>query len=303
MAKPVPSLEGFWQRVEEELGQICHKGEVRRDSFYSEAEWDVFEVGYNGLEGYRLFAWLSIPRGDGPFPGLVQMPDYGSAVDIPFTPLRHVAAVLNPSHRGQRRSDSQFSANYPGLLTHGIGSPETYILRSVYADALRAVDFLLERPAIDTKRVAVAGAGLGGTLALVVGAFRHQVKALAVDSPIMIGSANALELAEAYPLEEFNDYLRTYPLQREAVLASLEHFSLLSLARLVRCPILLSVGAADRGQCPPPLGDELARQLRDGEFHLYPGGSEGGDHQHALLRTHWLREQLGLGEDSQHGGR
>ena len=303
MAKRLTSLEGFWQRIQDELGQIRLEAEFRRNLFYSEAEWDVFEVGYNGLGGYRLFAWLSVPLGDGPFPGLVQMPDYGSAVDIPFTPLRHEAVVLNPSHRGQRRSDTPFEAHSPGLLTQGIGNPDTYILRGVYADALRAVDFLLEQSVVDTRSVAVSGAGLGGTLALVAGCFREKVKALAVDTPIMIGPADALELAEAYPLEELNDYLRTYPRQREAVLASLETFSPLPLARLVSCPVLLSVGATDRGQCPPPLGDELARQLGDGEFHRYPGGSEGGDHQHAVLRTHWLNEQLGLGQDSQHGGR
>lgn len=295
MVQSAPIVASFWQQVDEALRPIPLEADIQRNAFYSEAEWDVYEVRYNGLSGYRLCAWLSIPKGGGPFPGLVQMPDYGSAVDIPFTSLRHDVAVLNASHRGQRRSDTPFQAHYPGLLTQGIGNSSAYILRRVYADALRVVDFLLAQPAIDPRRVAVAGAGLGGTLALVAGAFRPQVRALAVDTPIMVGAPNAPELASgAYPLEEINDYLRTYPLRRDAVLASLEMFSPLALAGGVTCPVLLSVGARDRGQCPPPLGEELARQLRRGELHQYPGGSEGGGHQHGLLRTRWLREQLGL---------
>ena len=296
MVQSAPAQDSFWRQVEEELGRVPLEAESHRNAFYSEAEWDVFEVRYSSLGSYRLFAWLSIPRGDGPFPALVQMPDYGSAVDIPFTSLRHDMVVLNASHRGQRRSDSPFQAHYPGLLTQGIGSSGTYILREVYADALRAVDLLLSRPSVDLQHIAVAGAGLGGTLAIASGAFRPQVRALAVDTPIMVGPSDALDRSGgAYPLEEINDYLRTYPQQREAVLTSLEVFSPLALAGRIGCPTLLSVGARDRGQCPAPLGEELAHRLRHGELHQYHGGSEGGGHQHGVLRTRWLGQQLGLG--------
>ena len=287
--------ESFWERVEKELDKIALDAVITRDSFYSEPEWDVFEVRYKGLGDYPLFAWLSVPRVEGPFPGVVLMPDYGSAVDIPYTSLRRHAVVLNPSHRGQRRSDTPFQAHYPGLLTHCIGSSEGYILRGVYADALRSVDLLQTQPCVDERRIAVVGGGLGGTLALVAGAFRTQIRALAVDTPIMVGSSDALELADSYPLEEVNDYLRTYPHQRQGVLDSLKVFSPLELARRVTCPVLLNVGSRDMGQCPPPLGEALARRLRRGELHQYPGGAEGGGHGYALLRTGWLREQLGLG--------
>lgn len=286
--------DGFWAQVEEELDEVALDAEIVHSPFYSEAEWDVFEVRYNGLGGYPLFAWLSLPRGDGPFPGVVQMPDYGSGVDIPYTSLRRHAVVLNASHRGQRRSDTPFQADYPGLLTHDIGSSGDYILKGVYADALRSIDLLQDQPAVDVQRMAAVGAGLGGTLALVAGAFRMRLRALAVDTPIMVGSPDALELADAYPLEEVNDYLRTYPHQRQGVLDSLEVFSPLDLARRVTCPVLLSVGSRDRGQCPRPLGEALARQLRQGELHQYPGGAEGGGHRHALLRMRWLRERLGV---------
>ena len=294
MAQGTISQEAFWQRVGQELDLIPLDAEVKPNPFYSEPEWDVFEVRYSSLGGYRLFGWLSIPKGDEPFPGLVQMPDYGSAVDIPFTPLRHDAVVLNAGHRGQRGSDTPFQAHYPGLLTHGLASSDTYILRGVYADAIRAVDLLLDQSAVDPRRVALAGSGLGGTLAVVAAAFRPQVAAIAVDTPIMTGPPEVVKLAGAYPLQELNDYIRTNPEQRDDVLGCLQLFSPLGLAGRVDCPALLSVGAKDRGQCPSPLGEELARGLRRGEFHEYPGGSEGGGHQHGVLRIRWLRKQLGL---------
>ena len=294
MPERVPTRDGFWEGVEDELGRVPLQEEVQHDPFYSEPEWDAYRVRYDSLDGYRLSGWLSIPRGDGPFPGLIQMPDYGSAVDIPFMSLRHDAVVFNPSHRGQRGSDEPFLARHPGLLIEGIGDPHTHILRGVYADALRAVDLLADRSDVDRQRMVLYGGGLGATLALVAGALRPRVRALAVDMPIMVGTPGALELADAYPLEDVNDYLRTYPEEREAALASLEPFNPLALAGGVTCPVLLSAGARDRGFCPPPLGEELARQLTHGKLHLYPGGKEGGGHRHGILRTRWLREQLGL---------
>ena len=287
-------FDEFWASVVRELDEVPLDVDIQRSSFYSEPEWDVFEVRYTGLGGYRLFAWMSVPRGQGPFPALVQMPSYGSAVDIPYTSLRREAVVLDASHRGQRRSDTPFQAHYPGLLTEGIGIPHHYIMRGVYADALRAVDVVLPRDPVDSRLIAVSGSGLGGTLGLAAGAFRSQVSALAVDTPIMLGATGALDAAGAYPLEEIRDYARTYPDRREAVLASLESFSPAFLAPRVACPVLLSLGARDLGQCPPPLGEELAAALGSVEVHQYPGGSEGGGHRHSLVRTPWLRRHLGI---------
>ncbi len=295
MVQNTVAWDSYWRQVDDELGRVSLEQDIQRNDFYSEAEWTVYYVHCNGLRGYRLFASLSIPTGDGPFPGLVQMPDYQSAVDIPFTPLRRDMVVLNATHRGQRGSETPFRASYPGLLTQGIGNSSSYILRRVYADALRMVDLLMAQPAVDCQRISVAGAGLGGTLALAAGAFRPHAKALAVDTPLMIGSPNALELAgDVYPLGEMNDYFRAYPGRRDATMQTLEAFSPLALAERVTCPVLIGTGARDRGQCPPPLGEELAERLRHGELHQYPGGSEGGGYAHAVVRTRWLRERMGL---------
>ena len=296
MARRMAPDEDFWQLVLEELQAIPFEVDVRSNPFYSEPEWDVFELRYSGLGGYRLFSWLSIPHGDGPFPGLIQMPDYQSPVDIPSTSLRHHMVVLDPGHRGKRRNDTPFQAHYPGLLTEGIGHSDSYVLRGVYADAVRAVDLLLDQSQVDPGRIGVVGAGIGGTMGLVSAAFRPQVRALAVDMPLMIGPADALELAgESYPLGEVNDYLRVNPEKRDEVIASLGPFSPLGLAGRVECPVLLSVGTRDHGQCPVPLGEELARRLPQGELHRYPGGSDGSGHQHGVLRNGWIKEQLGVG--------
>ena len=117
------SFDSFWEEVDRQLSEVPLELSLKRDDFYSQPDWNVFQMRYTGLKGYRLFAWLSIPQGIGPFPALLRMPDYGSVHDLIYTPLRSQAMVMNPTYRGQRHSDVPFQASYPGLLTEGIEVP------------------------------------------------------------------------------------------------------------------------------------------------------------------------------------
>jgi cephalosporin-C deacetylase len=282
-------------RTEEGLAAVPQAPEVKRNAFYSEAEWDVYEVRYQGLGGYPLFAWMSVPKGHGPFPGLIVMPDYASAVSIPYTAFRYHCVVLNPSYRGQRRSDVPFQAYFPGLLTEGIAAPEKYVMGEIYGDAIRAADLLLARPEVQGQPVALMGHGLGATLALVAAALRSKVAAVAAETPLMLGSSTAAKLAEGYPLDEVKDYLRTYSKERDAVIATWESVDFMPLMSQVRCPVLLSIGLQDKALCPPPLGDELAAKLKDVLLHRYPqAAGEGGGYVEFVARNAWLKEKLGL---------
>ena len=158
--------DAIWNSLDRQLEQIPLDLEQERDAFYSQPDWDVYRLHYTGLDGYRLFCWLSAPvSADGPVPALLRMPDYGSVHDIVYTPLRSVALVMNATHRGQRQSESVFQANYPGLLTQGIERQDTFAMMRVFADALRAVDALLGQTLAEVGPIALTGSGLGGVLA------------------------------------------------------------------------------------------------------------------------------------------
>jgi cephalosporin-C deacetylase len=291
-----PEIRGFWDGLDRELAGIPLSLRVERDAFYSQPEWDVYRMRYNSADGYRLFAWLSIPSRprEGGFPALLRMPDYASVHDLIYTPLRHVAIVMNATHRGQRHSDSPFQAQYPGLLTEGISDPQAYVLRRVFADGLRAVDALMGQGEAAVGALAVAGTGLGGSLALAAAARRSQVTVVAADTPLALGRPEVLE-AGAYPLAELNDYLRVNPHHRSAVLASTAPLDMSNLASTIAAPVLLSLGRRDRGLCPLAFGEELAARLPRCELRVYDGAGEGGGHEHNVVRGRWLGQKLGAG--------
>ncbi|HBJ30336.1 MAG TPA: acetylxylan esterase, partial [Dehalococcoidia bacterium] len=55
---------------------------------------------------------------------------------------------------------------FPGLLTTGIESPETYIFRGIAADAIRGLEYVASRPEVDTSKVVT----IGNDVALIAGA-------------------------------------------------------------------------------------------------------------------------------------
>ena len=142
--------------------------------------------------------------------------------------------------------------------------------------------------------LAVAGAGLGGALALAAAARNSRINAVAADTPMALGHPAVLEASSAYPLAEFNNYLRVFPHRREVVLASLAPLNPSKVASRVEAPVLLSLGRRDRGLCPLDIGEEVAAQLPRCDLRVYDGGSEGGGHSHGQTRSAWLKHQLGL---------
>ena len=284
---------GFWDRTEAQLAETPLDLSIERDSFYSQPEWDVYQVHYNTTGGHRVYAWLSVPKGvSGPIPALIRMPDYASVHDIIYTSLRHNAVVMNATHRGQRNSDGAYRASYPGLLTDGIANGESWMLLGACADALRALDALLAQDRAEIGKVALWGVGLGGSLSLALASRRQRVGSVAADTPMPLGHPAALEQGLAYPLGEIGDFLRSFPDQRVKVEETLGLLDPLGDAARVSAPVLLSAGRFDRGTCPVAFAEALAEALPNCDLRLYDGAAEGGGHIHAVARTAWLADRL-----------
>ena len=286
---------GFWERTEARLAETPLDLSVSRDSFYSQPEWDVYQVVYNTAGGHRLFAWLSVPKGaDGPLPALLRMPDYASVHDIIYTSLRHRAVVMNATHRGQRNSDGAYQASYPGLLTDGIADGESWELLGAYADVLRALDAFMAQGLAEIGPVALWGAGLGGSLALALASRRSRIGAVVADTPMPLGHSSALEPGLGYPLGEIGDFLRANPDRREDVERTMGLLDPLGDAAGVSAPVLLSAGRFDRGTCPLSFAEEMAEALPNCDLRLYDGAAEGGGHVHAVARVAWLADRLDI---------
>ena len=271
-------FDEYWESVLDELAAYPSRPEMELIPMRSTDFATMYGVRLTSIGPYRLFAYLSVPVGDGPFPAIYHVARYGSVVEL----IPQGAANLNRgrfvtcsiSARGQRLSSQPFTAEFPGLLTKDIGDRDRYVFRGVTADCLRGLEFLLERREIDSSRVVA----VGNDMALITAALGEGVTHV-VCAPQLFSDATTIAPRTAdYPLQEINDYLRLSPDRAAAVADTLSYFNLRWFAPGVMSKVLLSTqsdgGLLDRNALKPVIealpGDVTVYESENSSYKGWP---------------------------------
>jgi cephalosporin-C deacetylase len=213
------AFDDYWADVDRDLERFPARPVLTPAPHRSTGPFTCYDVRLSGIGGHRIFGFLSVPDGDGPFPAVLEVPRYGSVNQPPHYRERLRYVVFALMHRGQRLADSPFRAQYPGLFTLGIESPATYVYRAIVADCLRGAEFLFSRPEVDPARVGVTG----DDLAVLTAARRPWFAAVRTTGPV-----------EA-PFE-LDDHLRAYP--DSAAPSTLTYFDGAAHERGITAPVL-----------------------------------------------------------------
>ena len=138
----------------------------------------------------------------------------------------------------------------PGYMTRGLTDPAEYYYRRVYADAVRAVEFMRTVDEVDGTAIAVTGASQGGGLSLAVAALADEVSAVMPDVPFLCDFRRSTQVAMTNPYLEIVRYLAAHRDHEEVAFATLAYFDGAVLARRASAPALFSVALMDE-TCPP----------------------------------------------------
>ena len=281
MNKP-QDFDQYWKKVEDELASIQPAAERTELQLRSAPEAKVYGLKLTSLDHYRIFAYFCVPSGKGPFPVIYRLPNYGSVVHIPPFEERCKYISVALCHRGQRLSDQPFAAKYPGLLTSGIDSQRNYIYRSILADCLRVMDYLLSCDDVDSQKISL----VGGDLALFTAALRDSASVLFYTPSLFYKALHKATATQNYPLEEFNDYLRSFPESIDQISQTLAYFEPMNFASRVKSEVMLmeeSEGDAN------DLAVSFARDIER-------SGSKHSSYKDGVVLAEWLSKKLQTGE-------
>ena len=281
MNKP-QDFDQYWKKVEDELASIQPAAERTELHLRSAPEAKVYGLKLTSLDHYRIFAYFCVPSGKGPFPVIYRLPNYGSVVHIPPFEERCKYISVALCHRGQRLSDQPFAAKYPGLLTSGIDSQRNYIYRSIVADCLRVMDYLVSCDDVDSQKISL----VGGDLALFTAALRDSASVLFYTPSLFYKALHKATATQNYPLEEFNDYLRSFPESIDQISQTLAYFEPMNFASQVKSEVMLmeeSEGDAN----------DLAVSF---EREIERSGSKHSSYQDGVILAEWLSKKLQTGE-------
>ena len=281
MNKP-QDFDQYWKKVEDELASIQPAAERNEIHLRSAPDAKVYGLKLTSLDHYRIFAYFCVPSGKGPFPVIYRLPNYGSVVHIPPFEERCKYISVALCHRGQRLSDQPFATKYPGLLTSGIDSQRNYIYRSIVADCLRVMDYLVSSDDVDPQKISL----VGGDLALFTAALRDSASVLFYTPSLFYKALHKATATQNYPLEEFNDYLRSFPESIDQISQTLAYFEPMNFASRVKSEVMLmEESEGDANDLAVSFSREIERS-----------GSKHSSYKDGVVLAEWLSKKLQTGE-------
>jgi len=283
---PFPEeFESYWRDVLDALGQLPMAPEISLIPLRTNARATLYGVRLTSLGPYRIFGYLNIPAGKGPFPAIYYTPRYQSVV-LPFPQgtsieMREHCIIFALAARGQRNSDEPFAAQFPGWLTTGIHDPATFIFRGVVADCVRGLEFLSSRDEVDPVRVAV----VGNDLAFMTVALGKGATHVACEPEMFLGvpPPNA-----AYPWAEISDLFRHRPTDIDSIRRTLALYDLRAFVPAITATRLIlagSAGSALDARILGTLAETAGATLHESEQSQYKDG---------LFLLSWLASQFGM---------
>jgi cephalosporin-C deacetylase len=255
----------------------------------------VEDVTFNGYGGQPIKGWFVRPAAaSGPLPTIVEYIGYNGGRGLPFEKLLWASAgyahfVMDTRGQGgvwmvgdtpDNTSDGDSPA-YPGVMTRGIFSPETYYYRRLYTDAVRAVEAARTHPYADPSRTVAYGVSQGGGLAIAVAGLVDDVAGLITEVPFLQHFKRAAEITDEFPYKEIANFCKIHRDKADQVFRTLSYFDGLNFAARSNAPALYSVALMD-DVCPPStVYASYNHYAGPKEIVVYPyNGHEGGEAHH-----------------------
>ena len=291
----------FWENAKRQAAKVPMDVRVRRSE---EQSTDWADVYYVRIQSYRVgnyvYGVLTVPKGEGPFPGVLRLP--GAAVRA-FSGPNALAAegmvVLEigihgiPVDADREVYSALQSGSLAGYATMGLENRDKFYYKKVYMGCLRAIDYLCSLGSVDSERIAVYGGSQGGMLSIVTAALDQRVKYMVCQFP-------AFSDVTGYYYGRGGGWPHLFTNRNEVAIEekirTSKYYDTVNFARFVTIPAFYTWGFNDLTCCPTSTFSVYNVVKAPKELHLaldaghwtYPWQSQKG--------IEWLKTQFGIGD-------
>jgi len=286
-------FDSFWRQARAELLRVPPDPRVEEAPDTAARGSRRYKVSLANIENSRIYGWLTVPDGAGPFPAVLCVPGAGVndvGAHANYARAGMVVLSLEIHGIGVGLEDSYYAGLRDGLLYNyrffGCTDPYHFYYRRVILGAVRALDYLAGREDVDSTRLGIAGSSQGGALSLLVSGIDKRIKALTANVPAMCDHTGQLQRRPSgWPRLLRHD-------NSPAALRTCGYYDAALNAGLITVPALLAVGCVDN-TCAPTTVYAAYNNLRGPkEIDGFPkmGHSYGPGWEEKAVK--WLKDKL-----------
>ena len=187
-------FDAFWNTQKNILAGIPIDAQV---TFHSSSTYaTTYRVNLANIDNRRVYGYLSVPNGPGPFPAFVHFPPYGDVANmaLPDVELAERGNVLAFSIGIHNVEPDEIDPN--AYEPNDISNKEGLYYKTAFMAGVRAIDYIFSRSDFDGVNLGVTGVSQGAGLSTIISGLDDRVKYLIMSNPIL-GQATGLQLNRA----------------------------------------------------------------------------------------------------------
>lgn len=239
--------------------------------FSSTGKSDTYRLNLGNIEGRRVHGYISVPKGNGPFPAFLTMPSFGSDANHVISRefdaeiLNSIIVVLSIHNVPADETDpnaytpDEFDNQYRNYYRYGL------------LGGIQAINYLYTRPDFDKVNLGVMGISQGGGLSISMAGLDDRIKVLVASVPALCHhSGYHYDRTSGHPHYLFKS--RTSfafdPSHEQRALSATRYFDAVFHARRYNGPSLFFVSYED-DVCPPASVLTAINQLEKNKLIYY----------------------------------
>jgi len=203
-----------------------------------------YRINLGMIDGRKVYGYLSIPQGNGPFPALIHFAPFSDGPNS-CTPQDILAQQLGAITLSIWAHNVEPDQNDPNAYVDTDLTDKNGIYRRYgILNAIRAIDYLHTRSDVDTERIGMLGVSEGGGFSLTTAGVDDRVKLVVASNPAFCNYAGyKFNRAGGFPY--YLNQAEVFNLSTEAVNKATKYYDAARAAQYYDGPLYMIVGYED----------------------------------------------------------
>ncbi|GEM_PF-4429682 len=246
--KPVeplpPDFDAYWDNIRAMVDSLPMDVHIEEDTTVTAQYSTTYRIDLANIEGRRVYAYMTIPDTDGPFPAMIKFPAFGNTwTTTPDPPMaEYTGAIVLSLNIHSAPMDSIIPDDL--VYTPDIAVSDTVYYRWAMAGAMRLLNYLETRDDFEGAHIGAYGDSQGAGLAMLFAGIDPRINLVIANAPVL-AQHNGLKYNRPSGFPLYIKYALNDPVDRDRILKAVKYYDVVNSMQRYHGPILTAVSLMD----------------------------------------------------------